>query len=624
MSNYNNELEQFIYEVCYDLIYNEVSKHVFEHSAQLDLRYSRVKDPDTARLTSMIIAGARNIHTNEDQLSFDATLDCTIELEKEGYRGPINHDHNQWLEISCNATIEDRLTKLNVSNIKNYKPIQKSTSSKSTASTNIVPIIRKDDLDDEATSFLERYYPEAISNAIPVPIHEIIKDNMGLNVIHGHKLSDDFSIFGQICLSKNNLTLYNIFENEERQLEVERGTILIDPYTYINRNFGCVNNTLAHEAFHWHRHRLYAAIKTMVRKENIIAHRCPAHIKYVKGKPWTDEERMEWQANKIAPRILMPLDNFTRKVKQLYQEYGYTQSDQQDQVLECIIDELANFYKVSKQSAKIRLIDIGHTEAANVYNYEDHNEPTTENISYREAFYEYSDNEEFRKIVDSGSFRYVDGHYVIADPKYVTVNSDGTVVLSQYALDNIDECTLKFTYHQVNIEKHGEYHQDIFHRTNINTYAQLPQYDSNQNTEVIQRAHDLQQKREQFDSQYAIHELSYKSFWEKVHEILVLKKWNAVIFADKTLLHEINFSHAVNNHSSLPSIRTVIAICAGLDLDINMTNELLHLAGHALNGSREHQALSFAITAFGGQPIEARNEFLIDQGFDPLGSKQRK
>ena len=36
---------------------------------------------------------------------------------------------------------------------------------------------------------------------------------------------------------------------------------------------------------------------------------------------WTDEQRMEWQANSLAPRILMPLSTFKMKVAEVYSKY---------------------------------------------------------------------------------------------------------------------------------------------------------------------------------------------------------------------------------------------------------------------------------------------------------------
>ena len=93
----------------------------------------------------------------------------------------------------------------------------------------------------------------------------------------------------------------------------------------------------AHEVYHWHRHRLYAAIKQILRNEKFIAHRCPSNMSYPSEyEEWTDEQRMEWQANNMAPRILMPIQTFKIKVDELYQKYNYDDNTLKAAVLTCI------------------------------------------------------------------------------------------------------------------------------------------------------------------------------------------------------------------------------------------------------------------------------------------------
>jgi len=459
-----------------------------------------------------------------------------------------------------------------------------------------------------------------------VPIEKIVKEKMGLNILQGNRLTDDFSLFGQICFSKGNVKVYDLLGDAYHDVEVERGTILIDAYTYWERNIGCVNNTVAHEALHWHRHRMYAAIKSILRGEKLIACRCPTKSNEKQGNgDWSDEDKMEWQANKIAPRILMPIETVRIKIEVLYQKYDFYNNDSEKAaILECVIDELADFFKVSKQSAKIRMLDLGYKEAASVYNYENGFTPYFSSISTRDAFYEYCDNEEFRRVIDTGLFCYADGYFAINDEKYVTASDDGGYSLTDYAWSNLAECTLQFTNRRVNMREHGRYHVDAFHRTNPNAYEKFPHYDSDRNVSVVDTAEDLRKKREEFEAQYEIHKAITKTFWQRAYEIMEAKHWNSSIFADKTLLNEIAYSRAKNNYDSIPDIRTVMAICAGLDLDIALTNELLSLAGHTLSNSREHQAYGFIITGYKGKSINERNEFLQTLELPPLGTKQRQ
>ena len=368
MSKAQNEIEEFIYKICYRPIWESVNNYITAHPTTLNLSMSRIKYSDTAMLLDMLLEYATHIRIDEDSLFFDAILSCTIELQQfDEYRGDMSGETSQWLIASCEAVIIDKLESLTVSSVKPWSKYTKPSSTGVAASKSIVPIIYRKDLDKEATAFLEKYYPEALEEPLRVPIEDIAKEKLGLNVIQGYRITDDFTIFGQICFSPGTVKIYDLFKTSEKEQKVPRGTILIDAYTYWQRNSGCVNNTIAHEVYHWHRHRLYAAIKHILRNEKFIACRCPADMSYPDDKEeWTDEQRMEWQANNLAPRILMPIQTFKVKVDELYKQYDYENNPLKIAVLTCIADDLASFYSVSRQSALIRMTETGYPEAKSV------------------------------------------------------------------------------------------------------------------------------------------------------------------------------------------------------------------------------------------------------------------
>ena len=425
----------------------------------MDHTFSRVKYPESALLQSLIPEFATNITANEDTLTFDLIASCIILLSEETYRGVSEHELIQWLKVSCAAVITDKLDSLTVTGVSSYGQEKPISSEGIPTSANIVPIIHKDELDDVASAFLSKYCAEALIKPIPVPIVKIAEEDLHLHLVHGKCITQDFSVFGEICFSGGTVDVYDLDRKTYAPIDVQRGTIIIDAYTFWERNIGCVNNTIAHEVFHWYAHRLYAATKKLLRKKRVIVCRCPSDIVYPgENEPWTDEQRMEWQANKIAPRILMPYETFRMKVEELYQKYGYRESAEKNDILECVIDVLASFYKVSKQSAKIRMIDTGYPEATAVYNFESGAEPRFANISARDAFYEYSDNTAFRDIIDSGLFVYIDGYFVINDSEYVQQFPNGHTTLTDYAWSHLSECTLQFTYRKVNLKLHGQFH----------------------------------------------------------------------------------------------------------------------------------------------------------------------
>ena len=365
MSTQRNDLEEFIYKICYQPIWTAVNNYIAVHPTSLRLSTSRVKYPDSAMLLDMMLEYTNNISIDEDTLHFDAIISCTIELQQnDDYKGTLTGETSQWIIASCEATITDKLDRLKITDVHTWTKGKKPVASGISASNNIVPVLYKKDLDAEATAFLEKYCPQALLEPMPVPIEKIATEELHLTVLQGHRITDDFSIFGQICFSKGKVLVRDIFKCSETEMDVNRGTILIDAYTFWERNKGCANNTLAHEVYHWHRHRLYAAIKQILRNEKFIAHRCPSNMSYPSEyEEWTNEQRMEWQANNMAPRILMPIQTFKIKVDELYQKYNYDDNTLKAAVLTCIADELAKFYGVSRQSALIRMKETGYPEA---------------------------------------------------------------------------------------------------------------------------------------------------------------------------------------------------------------------------------------------------------------------
>ena len=108
----------------------------------------------------MLLEFTSNIEIDEDFLSFDAIVSATIELHADDdYYGSRTCDTSQWLVLSCKAEITDKLKAVKIISIKPYSRQRKTVANGIAASRNIVPIISKKDLEDEATKFLSRYCP---------------------------------------------------------------------------------------------------------------------------------------------------------------------------------------------------------------------------------------------------------------------------------------------------------------------------------------------------------------------------------------------------------------------------------------------------------------------------------
>ena len=104
MPTYKNELERFIYEKCYDRIFNPLAEWVAEHPTSLELLYSRIEYPDTATLCDMLLEFTTNLSIVEDVISFDAVVSCEIELEEETYHDRRSGSVSQWFRVEKKST----------------------------------------------------------------------------------------------------------------------------------------------------------------------------------------------------------------------------------------------------------------------------------------------------------------------------------------------------------------------------------------------------------------------------------------------------------------------------------------------------------------------------------------
>lgn len=225
----------------------------------------------------------------------------------------------------------------------------------------LVPRYSKDDFDSVATEFLTEFYPKALESPMPVPIRHVVKKKMGLRILECH-LTEDLSVYGQMCFTNGVAEIYDPKNEEYKEIKVRCGTMIIDPDTLNQRNIGCQNNTIAHEGVHWWKHRDYHILQSVLDKRAAIVYKCPtAKPDESKQDEWTDEMWMEWQAVNIAPRLLMPVQTFGTMVERFESEFMATTNLTRRLIpaRRWIIEKLADFYVVSKESAGIRLDELG-------------------------------------------------------------------------------------------------------------------------------------------------------------------------------------------------------------------------------------------------------------------------
>lgn len=453
----------------------------------------------------------------------------------------------------------------------------------------------KESLEKEAERFLTQYCREALNQPQAVPIRQIAEEKMSINLIVDKSMSDDLSLFGATVFVDWDVDV--LADGELEQLHCKAGTILLDPDVLMMRNMGSYNFTLAHEVYHWYAHRAYMLLRMANAgqghaKQDSAVQQCYV---YNNGSSRTPAALAEIQADAVAARILMPRRAVVKQYKELQEKYGTAE--------EMMVADLAIFFEVSKQAMSIRLEELGIM--ANTV-------PQPEKqrrIDRLTLFDAFSTDKNLRRLLVSGAYRYADGYIVKNEPQYVENET-----LTEYAIEHLGECTLEFK---------SVRHQSTAADALLQRYED---YDLIACSEGAVEEEDLKQKKVQFE-RFLVEEANddlappEKTFCEMLAPYLEQFR-TSDDFESKTGVRRVKLRKFRDGKLNNPEVRTVVAICAGLDLDITETMEMLRSAGHILLNTREHWAYKFIITCCEGMEIEERNAILIALGVRPLGSRK--
>lgn len=336
-------------------------------------------------------------------------------------------------------------------------------------------ILGKNRLDDYATKFLTKYCKDALYTPMALPVEDILKSlNLKIEEI---SLSKNLDIFGCCLLRDSEI---EVFDNESGLFKTKmykKGTILIDPASEALHGEGCKRNTLIHEALHWEKDKAFFDILTLKSTDNldnvktIMCRQSEAFFEPSEGKKTKENEIkwLEWQAHRLAPRVLMPVEMFKKKTNEILANYQTLQL-KDNFCCDTLITLLSDFFIVSRASVKYRLIE---TKFDNILKqFKDFDTVFSDIIQKNEYIpltlieaYEFSNkNTSFKHWINNGNFIYVDGYFVIADVQYIALKN-GRFTLTNKAKKNLSKCVINITE-----RKYVQYHslsQDLYGYTTL-------------------------------------------------------------------------------------------------------------------------------------------------------------
>ncbi|WP_010651618.1 helix-turn-helix domain-containing protein [Oceanobacillus massiliensis] len=629
-----NSFRDVIEDRFYNEIFNELSIFVQSNPDKLESKSNYVESPDEAELSDFEIKWVSITSSGGNEIQFDVILSAEIEIAETIKRNRETDGLQQWFRISCGAILEDGLQDFGVIDVSVY--MKQKEKKENRLSEYLVPVISKEGLDKVAETFLKKYYPVALEKPMKVPARKIAK-RMGLKV-HKVHITQLGTIFGQIYFSDSRIKYYDITTGTYKKARVKRGTILIDPDVFFMRNIGSMNNTIIHECVHWDLHKNFFELEKLYNPE-ARAISCQVREGAEDERNRTPLDWMEWQANALAPRILMPEKQTRVKIEELIAKYqkcnekGYTYT-----IFEAVVDELSNFFEVSKVAAKIRMIDLGYKQAIGVYNYIDEQyvpshsfdeialtNNQTFSISAQDILYEYATKPALKQLLDSGEFLYVNAHVCINDPKYIQKNDAGYATLTDYARNHIDECCLIFDVKAKANSRYGiEYYKEavLFRSVATDRFIEVSFSESQHNLS----AEEVAKKRLALSS--------------KASEIAAIQRQLPQTFGDSVVVHMDRIGVSVeelaeradissktiqrirNDLDYKPKFGTVVSICVGLQLPLPLSLDLVQKSGNVfMPGSQKHILYQMILTGMYLNPIEECNELMKASKFKVLSKE---
>ncbi|MBV4421060.1 helix-turn-helix domain-containing protein [Clostridium tyrobutyricum] len=619
----NRSFKDYVADRFYNEVFVAIQSYTTDNYDDLDLRLYRVQNIGGIELSDIEVKFVSVNDLPDMKIEFDVAVEAELEVRESDYHYDESENCRQWFMLKCSGDLDCNLDDFIISSVTEYTSKNKQLKP---MSDSLVPIINREQLESVAADFLRRHYPEALKTPMAVE-PQVLAENMGLTV-EMREITKDFSVFGQIYFHDCDAEFYDKDSDEMLQTHVDASTIFVDPKAYFLRNLGSVNNTIVHECVHWDKHRKAFELERLY---NTSASKIKCQVVGgIKDNIRDATDWMEWQANALAPRIQMPLIMFKTKafefIKQFRTELG---TSKLIDVMEPVIDALAAFFCVSRLAAKIRMIDAGYEEAIGTFTYIDgcYVKPhrfkkgelernQTFSIGAEDAAIQSITNTEMVALVRDGSYIYVDSHFVLNHPKYITQDIFGQTLLTDYARTHMEECCLVFEL-SVKTGCRERYYTECFlnrdKTSNIDfdiKYCNGFEYAAPEKKAQLLADTIAEEMR-------VYNELpnSYTS------SLKMVRKWRKVTYnelAEEIMVNERTIRRIVNGEEQ-GSINSIVLICLGLHLPPKISSHIIRNSPFSLNfNNNSHIWYDFALTHLYPKSMDEIRMFLQKHGAEPL------
>ncbi|HFZ6320591.1 TPA: XRE family transcriptional regulator [Streptococcus agalactiae] len=612
--------DKYIFDTYHEQIVKTVKGFIFNNKDNTDLSTYMVPEPN-----GFIEFDNFELY----KINYEIINNCELNLEiiviadvivRQYIKGEMEVDtKTKFVSVYAEVELDAGIKNFRIYNTE-FKSDQYKNSRNLKLSKDWVPYIRKKDFDDIAEKFLRKYYPQALTQPTPVPVETIVSE-MGLS-IHQEKLTIDNSVFGKMVFKDTDV---EVIEDEQLvSKHFNKGSILVDKDVVFKRNVGSYNNTVIHECVHWELHKVFHEVKMVLDKDHSQVSSWTEE-NLADSSMWTSLDWMEWQANGIALRILMPKVQTRIKIRELFQTLTLVNPDiSRSELVQEVVDNLATFFEVSRQAAKIRMIDLGFKEANGVYNYLDdrymHNfafeleafdKGSSYTITSNDLCFEYCFNESFRQIIDRNMFIYVDNHLCLKDKKFIYMTKDGPI-MTDYAYEHMDECCLIFKVKSKNFTSiSNETYYDYVLNRGVTKESEIKAdfVDILQNPSLMDQLPPLDMMKLGKKISELLKELPFE-FSGTLRSHRKRKNCTQPFLAKLVGITERTLRDYETLEDNLPRLELTLSFCFALKLRPELSDDMIKKAGHQLTISPPHQVYKMLLSTSYYKPLSEINSIL--------------
>lgn len=630
MSKKYDTFAAYLEDVYYNQIFSKIKSYLFNNKGRLDLSTSVVPDPSYVELSDFQIMSISYHESDINRIECRITIRAEVEISGRGRRDYESDLTECWLSIPFAATLKNGLKYVNIGYASEYS--RELFRAEDALTKYLVPYIYAKDLDKHAEKFLERYCPRALKEPMPLPIKEIV-EQMGLTVYHAPLPG---GIFGRTYFNDANVEVYgNKACTEIVEKSISPGTVLVNHDVFFMRNIGSVNNTVIHECVHWDKHYKFFELQKLLNPD-IQAISCAVVEEYKKKPNQLEDELswMEWQANALTPKILIPAKTGKSKLSEILNRLrsSFQGHLRNGYIMELAISEFADFFKVSTTAAKIRAVELGFEQAAGVFNFVDgKNYPPfsfqkgslkkgqTFIIDRNNIIIESLFNQNLADDFKAGRFIHAGGLFVINDPKYVSIIEDTEPALTEYALEHVDECCLVFD----RTTRVSSHYDDSFYRlcflcrdADSKSFVEAkfnPR--EGKNEDVQKRAREMATIAAEAKRISDILAEIPSSFCGTLDYHIKRRKYTNEKLEERTGISSRMLQDYRNKKDAKPTLQSVLALCIGLNLHPSFSYDLIAKAGYnIMTASEEFLVYRYLIDNHHMENIFMWNEKLRDAG----------